>query len=373
MFADQDPADADDELVTLAGSRCDLWGTDGYSEWNWGDFSLRVFAYEYDTTGATDMDDVAWFLFRCDIPLVSEIPWTLRPALVHVRSGVLNLEDPWKYGYLNIWDPDGKVAFMTIDEILNSTTDPYPDYRTMYNLTTAAYPVEADRIQAAIDARYKYDRDGNGQIRIFTRYVMGNNNPAYPEWESYDVVKSGWEWLKKDLAYTTKKTFIMTGIGGNVSAEVWTGLITYDTLNRNISGTSGSGRIVLYARTVDVAWDDIRIISSDGHFTSQTTDMSATYPGGVAWGTVVGTLTIPSSAVTAGANLAATFETSSDGGTSWQSASSSTNQITSGNGTSIKYRAALTTSNNKETPVLEDVTITYLPKVEIVSYSLSEQ
>ena len=129
---------------------------------------------------------------------------------------------------------------------------------------------------------------------------------------------------------------------------------------------------MLYDNANIIAWDDIRIIAPDGNFTSQTKDFSATYPAGVEWGTIVRTLTTPGSAAAASTNLTATLETSSDGGTNWQAANTSTNQIASTSGTSIAYRATLTTDNNEETPAIEDITITYLPKVAIKSFSLSQ-
>ncbi|MBU4376858.1 MAG: general secretion pathway protein GspK [Candidatus Omnitrophica bacterium] len=388
---------ANGKLMIFENKRCDLYGTDGASEWMWGDFVFRAFVSESATASTSQMKDVAWILFR-NPGSGHNIPYSGDPAVIHARQGTLSWEDDEKFAYLDTSDLVGKVAFMKIVDILNSSIDPYPHYRSIYNLTTAAYPIEADRIQAAIDARYKYDRNDNGQIRILTLYKMGDNNPSWPEWENYDydVVQIGWEWLKKDLAYTQTKTFnITTGnhlLGGDskdIAVDVWTGAPTPASLTRKIIGAADSGRFVLYANNVNVTWDDIRIISPDGNLVSQTIDSLISglenLADGVEWGTITGTVTIPPPPASA-ASETVTFQTISDsdpnGTTDIQVlrvhpeyfVSRSGEHIDSQNGTSMRYKVILQTATAefKETPVLEDVTITYLPKVAIKSYSLSQ-
>jgi hypothetical protein len=129
---------------------------------------------------------------------------------------------------------------------------------------------------------------------------------------------------------------------------------------------STSGSISLTGSNVE--WSDLRIITPTGNYTSQIIDS----PTGtdVEWGTITGTLTRPESAPTQ-ATFNVSFETSVDDGATWQSSNPTIAMAMTGD-ENFLYRATLTTDDTQETPILEDITITYLPETEIVSYSVSE-
>lgn len=347
-------------LITTDGVRCDLYGSDGSSEWTWTDFSLRVFVNEYDRTGASQMKDAARILFRCNDQGVEA---SGQPSVIHSKRNPLSWQDA-RYAYL-ISSSTGEVQFMTTAEYSN------------YLLAQTGYGCSE---QVAIQARHQYDMgigasDG-GEIRIFTQYT----NTAGENWDSSAYA------TYLPFSASDTETFNITAIDDSITAVVWIPG-SWATFTRNIPGTNSSGRVVFYTSGVKAAWDDIRIIPANGNYTSQgfnpttagiSTSFTSALDNGCEWGTITGTWTAPTGG-------SVTLETSSGlynsgAGTytwdSWQTPSSQ-DQIQSQNpgGTStnaIRYRVTLSTpSPYQETPVLEDITITYLPRTEILSYVIS--
>lgn len=146
----------------------------------------------------------------------------------------------------------------------------------------------------------------------------------------------------------------------------------YDRYNRAATITSGRGWLLLnwelnlYGNNALPYWEEVRVIPSDGFYQSPSFNaalLNDNHP--VVWGTASWTLTIPG---TANAATETTSLDIIDAGTGtvysditrdgpinqiFQSMSFKTNLLT----TDVDY---------DQTPVLEDITITYLPRVNIV-------
>ncbi|NQT46349.1 MAG: general secretion pathway protein GspK [Candidatus Omnitrophica bacterium] len=130
---------------------------------------------------------------------------------------------------------------------------------------------------------------------------------------------------------------------------------------------------------ITTTWDNIRIIPETGYYISDTTDLTdpALNPysdsGVVEWGSIHYTVTIPDTA--SGASETVLLQTKTGG--PWSADLASNDAIPDTNSASIQYRANFQTADNaanvtpqmpyySETPVLEDVTITYLDKTSIL-------
>ncbi|MBM3253698.1 MAG: general secretion pathway protein GspK [Candidatus Omnitrophica bacterium] len=102
-------------------------------------------------------------------------------------------------------------------------------------------------------------------------------------------------------------------------------------------------------------WDDVRIISSSGSYTSIPFDAGRQ----VEWGTVSGTVTIVPTA--SPVNETVSFQTSTDGGITFLSPQAG-GAISQSPSQTIQHRAILSTNDPdlSQTPVLEDATITFL-------------
>ncbi|MFH0839676.1 MAG: hypothetical protein V1883_01500 [Candidatus Omnitrophota bacterium] len=388
IFNDQD-GDGDDELITLfaSGTVCDLYGTDGTSEWTWGNHAIRVHANEY--SAGTQMNDVAWVLYH---NVGGTIPTANEPTVFQSRNGVLSwpIAAAGRFAYIDNWAPPD-IVFLTAQQALDSATSEPGRYGSG-NFTSLA---EAEA------GRYVY----SGQVRIFSFYRPGDLPPATPEQENRDTDPP----YKKDLAYSTDKTFNIWTDVTICSVDVWTNSLTHlaSPLSRTLLATTqGSGRVALYGNGVNVAWDDIRIIPGEPsdtpwptYFMSQSIGSSLipalSVGSGVEWGTITATVMTaqePSWAPTD--EFRWRFYTTVDNwgnidqvvppenpGSNWVRLSCSLSTlnatpagpIISASGTAaLKYRIDLGTTNYFKTPILEDITITYLPKVAIKSFSLSQ-
>jgi len=106
------------------------------------------------------------------------------------------------------------------------------------------------------------------------------------------------------------------------------------------------------------AWDDIRIIPSYGSYTSIPFSLADNSI--LEWGTISGTVTIPTTANSVSETVM--FETSTDGGTNFSSSGLGGGAILESPSQSILYRVNLSSIDldYSETPVLEDVTLTFL-------------
>ncbi len=157
----------------------------------------------------------------------------------------------------------------------------------------------------------------------------------------------------------------------------------------NVGGVI-SGAVGFWGWGVQARFDNIRIIpkSPDGngdyaHFVS-TELPTAAFDSDVEWGAVWGTVTIPSSASSATEKVY--FQLSTDGGLNWSPAEPGleTQGAVNLTGTQIQYKANFEIDPNqsypgdrwywynpgdqqfRETPVLEDVYITYLPPTRVL-------
>ena len=114
--------------------------------------------------------------------------------------------------------------------------------------------------------------------------------------------------------------------------------------------------------------DNVRVIPESGYFISQTLNAGSS----VEWCTLNNTVTLTSAARTDSETV--TIQTSTNGGTTWNNLSSAA--ITSPDSNTIQYKATLQTRDTptsgigtdpyfSDFPTLEDVTITYMDKVDI--------
>jgi competence ComEA-like helix-hairpin-helix protein len=157
--------------------------------------------------------------------------------------------------------------------------------------------------------------------------------------------------------YNRQKTYKLLAQGANVTSYVYyaNGSPNAPTLSAN-DATSSQGTISITGWWMFFpAWDDIRIISSNGSYTSISFNAGSQ----VEWGTVSGTVTTPSTANSTSETIS--FQTSTDSGASFLSPGAGGAILQSPSQT-IQYRANLNTNDSdlSETPVLEDVTVTFL-------------
>jgi hypothetical protein len=138
--------------------------------------------------------------------------------------------------------------------------------------------------------------------------------------------------------------------------------------NINGSGTNATGLIRLYGEYHLPAYDNVRVIPQAGYYISVPNNTGVA----VAWGSITGTVTVPSTANTASERV--NLLTSVDGGVTWQAAGAN-GGIISPPASSIQYRANFASNDNSlpatkpwysETAVLEDVTVSFMPRTQIV-------
>ena len=150
--------------------------------------------------------------------------------------------------------------------------------------------------------------------------------------------------------------------------------------NDNV-GASISGAVGFWGWNVQARYDNIRIIpqspdgSGDYAYFVSTQLPAAAFSSDVEWGTVWGTVTIPSSASSTTEKVY--FQLSTDGGSSWSPAAPGleTQGAIDLTGNQIQYKANFKIDPNlsypgdqryRETPVLEDVSITYLLSTRVL-------
>ncbi|MFA5335726.1 MAG: hypothetical protein WC324_02275 [Candidatus Omnitrophota bacterium] len=142
----------------------------------------------------------------------------------------------------------------------------------------------------------------------------------------------------------------------------------YRFSNINGSGTSAAGLVRLYGEYHLPAFDNVRVIPQDGYFISAPDNAGVM----AAWGSITGTVTVPSTASAVSETVS--FMTSVDGGATWQVPGAG-GGITSQPSSSIQYRANFVSNDNSlpatkpwysETAVLEDVTVSFMPRTQIV-------
>ncbi|MDP3789684.1 MAG: hypothetical protein Q8R48_04705, partial [Candidatus Omnitrophota bacterium] len=347
-FIDEDSSDEDNEMTSTVSGGWPKYALNDVNKWTWSNFALRVFCYDAQTGGPLQMKNVGWVMFRDTDP---SNPGAGSPAAVHTRDdGTSWLAwDASYYAYeipfiLPFGSGTGVVEFLT-------------------DATAKAAPRLYDPPN---NYKYKYP----SQIRMWPG-PPGSSTGAEA---SYDL-----DTHRALLPYNRKKTHNIVANGSNVTLTVYTPSNSASFTRSDMPSTPG--RQSLYGDIVKVAWDDIRIIPPDGNFTSQVIN-STLIPkladaSDFEWGTIASTVTIPSTASAASETVTIKTKSSSDadwttppgalGGESLASTKPASGAV------SIQYKAFLATADTdiNETPVLEDVTITYLPKVSIKSFSVS--
>ncbi len=131
----------------------------------------------------------------------------------------------------------------------------------------------------------------------------------------------------------------------------------YDNTQPN-AWQSANWYLVLYANNARPIWDEVRIIPNNGNYTSINFATTAN----VKWGTVSWTPTIPSTASATSEQIALQLNTGSG------FSAVTINGSVAGTSSTVAYKAFFTTNDAdySETPVFEDVTITYLPRTRII-------
>lgn len=309
------------------------WNTtpsNGYLEtnWNgvippgsaWSNFNLRVDAN--DQGSAADMRTVATVNIRNDL------------GVLHSRQGTLS----WggnMYAYL--LNPEtGLVQHMTAEGYIHS-----------------GY---AQDTEEAISERWRY---GDGQVRLFT---SGRDSRDDDEVDDY----------RTSLKYTAMKRFNIASrfdpaAGLNkVSITVTNNEGSAGTLEVDLStlNAASSGSITLYSHAIRTEWDDFHAMEDSGEYASAVITPPA--GGEVRWGTITGTLSHSTNESSKQGDISLGIsETSSvsiaDGGFAI------IDQVSSG----LQYTAYFSSGDDDiiEAPILEDVTITYLPDTELKSFA----
>lgn len=158
------------------------------------------------------------------------------------------------------------------------------------------------------------------------------------------------------IDYEVSKTLEITAHDSGATISVGNTFFTRnDVVDR-------SGRIALYPHAISVAWDDVRIIGSSGSFRSADISPGET----VEWGTITGTIEDPEEG---------NIEIRANGtGTLVNLSSTNPFAVIGGSSSSIYWEAIFTQfeedTSHTGCPVLEDVTITYLPETVVKYYTI---
>lgn len=310
-------ADLDNELVPSGFGNWPKYvlGNPNYpNRWLWHNFSMRVFNY----------DDESWMDF---------CKYMINVGQILFRG--TNPGDPIAFHGLNktlTWDAGaGLYAYETPpgSGIITFWTD-----------------IQAEFFGYDPANRYVYP----SSIRMYLNIPVANSVENYdtPEYRSL-------------LAYTAQKTLNLHATGPKMTLSCYAAALSALPLTRT-STRDTTGRIGLYGSVFKAVWDDVRIIPSGSTYTFPC-QMAGTSL--VKWGTI-------SFTATAQTNTTVDVLTSVDGGGTFQS---KTNNGPIGETTaprnSIYYRVNFATTpvsenNYLNTPILEDVTITYLPPTKVL-------
>jgi len=336
---------------------CDSWSIlslgplDGTSHWIWEYYSVRAYLRNTDHT-----IDFHYY------------PW------------------PPTTSKLRFYDVGAHLLLTSINsatrqhDVYISEADPFSD---PYHTDEIKLIHEIDYWDPTPDHEYTYPPDPRLWITNAYDYP-----PAF-----YTVMTSYWP----------EKTFhvVLTGSGGTdaISVDAYdpTGAtVAYGRsgfAHSNFGGIGGAtgieqgeGAFLVYACNSDAYLDNVRIISQTGYYQS----VSLPTPTGSKVGMIYGTETIPSTASSSSEKIA--FQVSADG-TNWYpnvdqftaidsqlqpEGGSMYNALRTGgvstSSSQIYYRANLFTSDTdySETPVLEDVWMTYIPKTKILYWKEGE-
>ncbi|MFA5165059.1 MAG: type II secretion system protein GspK [Candidatus Omnitrophota bacterium] len=195
------------------------------------------------------------------------------------------------------------------------------------------------------------------------------SNAQSPNYRVYLAVGQGWHryynfsngWFLSSVGFSPTTTgYVMIPFHADASNELkrdrygfWT--ITNNDIN---SWQLTQWYPVLYGNNASPQWDELRIISPDGTYRCPTFMAGEN----VRWGTISWTVTVPSTANASSEQVSMQVDTGSGA-----AAVSKDGPIggVSGGAAFIALLSSIN-ANFTETPVLEDVTLTYLPPVEIV-------
>lgn len=376
--------------------------------WTWTDFNLRV--YERDSGRAPDvanpagsdnyfhggsqMRAVGWILFHAPPDPTTYGSSVNVNVFMLCARGRLEWGDVYDY-ILPTFSVNGDIVYQSAYSGYGVSGNWYDGegipqlsstHQKMTNTQAAAYTIETDV-------------DGDGTLETVSKSLYDYGTCIYGTfsgpWKDYrymhkDQVRfwpdgpSGTEYYQEwNDGYTADKVYNLRVTDTTATGRVYNAASAShaNDLTRTLS-SGGSGCIGFYGHSMLHAWDDIRILSPNGQYTSKIINPIA---GNVKWGTITATLTHPDSAVTSSLQGNSIIETAAAGISSgevplaaqklnlsnneFMALKDSSNQQYVSN--TIQYKLFMTQhasdANMTETPVLEDVTITYLPKVEILA------
>ena len=221
-------------------------------------------------------------------------------------------------------------------------------------------PADANRV-VPVNAAFKLIVRGSGANNYQVHTAISPTGIAYHEWDSGDGGNWGsWWWQIHYLTYYAYDGFyhqlVDTGETDRynyVRHDAGNQFIYTDWFLRLINHPSTTmGRYALF--------DDVRLIPDQGYYISPA---SAT-AGPARFGTASWTLTIPPGAAT---NERATVEISGDGGTNYSPVGINSG-VSITPSTSIRFKVTLLSDDPQhlQTPVLEDITLTRLPKAAVL-------
>jgi len=262
-------------------------------------------AFFDDLSGGVQMKNVGWLLFRGITPG--------SPCAIHNRTGMLEWGGAWAYDVSGA----GNIQFLTNSAAAGMGFTPADRY--IYPAGLRLWP-DDNQDSAGNRTLYAYSENIR-QIRVLT-----HNSSAH-----FKVRTSQ----------------------------------PYRTYNRSDIPSPGSGDFGLYGDSSRVAWDNVRIIGPSGTFSSASFNPPE---GVVKWGTITGTIAFPDEGdIVLTLNSAGPPYVDLDSNNPYGAIG-----ITSD---FIRWHAAFTQEGvisvyyTMNCPILEDVTITYLPKTQLVSYT----
>lgn len=313
--------------ITIVGGKLRTNFTSAYPPNSYGDFNVRVEATDFWNSDYGK--DVAWLKFRGGL------------LAIHMRQGYVSWwDEEIKDGNGNIimWDPvwiyliEGSITGKTISEYIKYVAD------------TAGKTITTEEAEKL---RYKYPP---GRLALY-HYT---DPPDISEHYIEAGTQCGY--------YNGPKTFRVKAIDYDIEISV-----DGTSLEKDLTGypISTSGSFELYSHGVISEWDDFHVMTDHGSYTSKLIAPSGGGP--VMWGTITGTL----SHSTIDKDLQGSIVLSTSPGTSSASIADGGFAAIGVRSNSLIYTADLHSGDSDliEAPILEDVTLTYIPKTKLTSFT----
>ncbi|MFH2138104.1 MAG: hypothetical protein ABII88_06300 [Candidatus Omnitrophota bacterium] len=179
-----------------------------------------------------------------------------------------------------------------------------------------------------------------------------------------------------DCTYQVDKTIRLTCKGSNVDATAYLNPSDSLSITKNFTGLPGNGQVAIYGSANRPWVEHIRIIPVQGIYTSPTYDFSTL--GAIEWGTISCGVALPDGASALSEQVA--IQTKSEAFAAIPQPNdiaiggyyNPSGGIIAGTNSIIAYRVWMLSgagTNFEKIPVVEDVTITYMPKTEVLFQS----